>query len=156
MATKPQTRETSRHKDAFEAWYDAARNFRITAENCSVCERSLYSWSEKFGWHERADRRDLEAARIVDAAQTQAVADRLKRQRQAGELLRERGVEYLLAHPIDSARDAIAAIKAGIEIEQRADLLPDWVLAVLSATPDELEARHREIMREMEARRDVA
>ncbi len=71
---------------------------------------------------------------------------------QAGELLRLRGVEYLSKHELTNARDAIMALKIGIEIERQCDLLPPWVFAILTASLDELAY----MQTDLEARRAAA
>jgi hypothetical protein len=138
-------RETAKHHDAFEAWYENARNFRITAEKCSVSERSLFIWAGAFDWHERAHVRDAEVKRVADAEAVQARADRARRRRQAAELLTARGVEWLRTYKIENAKDAIMAIKIGIEIERKEDGIPDWVMLILNASPDDLAAIEQQL-----------
>ncbi len=146
------TRETFRHREAFEAWYAVARNYTKTCQKVTVSRKVLYDWAERFAWHQRADRRDREAQRIADGAATVALAQRIEAQRKAGTALRLRGMEYLSKHEITNARDALTAIKIGIEIERQADLLPDWVFAILSADAAELESQ----CKQLDARREAA
>lgn len=132
-------RETARHRDAFEAWYAANRSFRQTSPKVAVPQRTLFGWAEAFNWHERADARDAAAARIADEEAAKERAERQKRRRQAGELMAARGREFFSRYGIESARDAIQAIKAGTEIERKEDGVPDWVLMILNADPSDLE-----------------
>jgi hypothetical protein len=147
-----QTRETARHIEVFETWHGVARNWSKTAQKSAVSRRLLYDWADKFNWHERADRRDREAQRIADESATVERAQRIEAQRRAGTALRLRGMEYLSQNGITSARDAIAAIKTGIEIERQADVLPDWVFAILAADTAELES----LVKRLDAQREAA
>ena len=133
-------KETSRHRDAFEQWYSLERNWTKSAQNSTVSRRLLYSWADTFNWLDRADKRDAMAQRIIDEEAAKERADRQKRRRMAGELLTARGLEYLREHPLETAADAIRAIKAGTEIERKEDGVPDWVLMILNADPSTLEA----------------
>ena len=146
------SRETARHLEAFEAWYAAGRNWSIVAQNRSISRSLLYSWADKFNWNERADERDGKAQKIADAKAVQEQATRLKRQRQAGELMQERGVKYLRENDIKHERTAIAAIKTGIDVQRQADGLPDWVIHLLNADANELEKQRAEL----DARRRAA
>jgi hypothetical protein len=150
------TRETFRHREAFEAWYSVNRNWSKTAQNSAVSRRLLYDWAERYDWHERADRRDREAQRIADDVATVALAQRIEAQRKAGTALRLRGMEYLSKHGITNARDAITAVKIGIEIERQADTLPDWVFAILSADAAQLETYRQQLEAQFMARREAA
>ncbi len=156
MTPNAKTRETARHREAFEAWYSVARNWSKTAQNSTVSRRLLYDWAERFNWHERADDRDGAAQRIADDSATVERAQRIEAQRKAGTALRLRGIEYLSNHGIESARDAILAIKVGIEIEQKVDALPDWVFAILRADAAELETYRLELEAQFMARREAA
>jgi transposase len=133
------TKETSRHQDAFEAWYESGRSFRTVSENLGIKRSTFYDWADRFDWHERADKRDAEAARIADEEAAKERAERQKRRRQSGELLAIRGREFFKTYSIDNARDAIQAIKIGTEIERKEDGVPDWVLLILNADTDDLE-----------------
>jgi transposase len=137
--------ETTQHLAAFEAWYGNDRSIRAISGIIGIPENTLYDWKKRWGWVERANDRDAEAREIADRAATKAQAQRLNEQRQAGTLLRLRGTEYFQTKEINNGREAIAAIKAGIEIEQRADALPDWILQILNADADELDALERAI-----------
>lgn len=148
--TKP--RETSRHLEAFESWYEAKRNFSITSQRVMISRRSLFQWAEDYEWHERADARDAKAARIAEAAAVKEQAKRLIDHRKAGELLRGRGMKYFVKNEVRDERVALSAIKTGIDIERQADGLPDWVIQILNADTDELQKRRDEL----DARRRAA
>jgi len=136
---KSQRRETSKHREAFEAWYAAARSFRQISPKLAVPRRTLFDWADAFDWHDRADARDHEAQRIADEEAAKERAARQKRRRKAGELLAVRGMEFLHKNQFDNAADAIRAIKYGTEIERKEDGIPDWVLMILNADDSALE-----------------
>ncbi len=138
-------KETSRHRDAFEAWYGQSRNFRKITESLGIKSSTLYDWADRFDWHERADNRDAMAQEYADVEAAKDRAARQKKRRQAGELMSMRGMEFFAQNKIDSAKDAIQAIKGGTEIERREDGVPDWVIQILNADPNELEKLARDI-----------
>jgi hypothetical protein len=133
-------KETSKHLEAFDVWCESGRNFTFTSQKCTVSRRALYDWADAFNWHERADARDAEVRRLADEQATRDRAERQKRRRRAAELLTARGVEFFKKNKIDSPRDAIQAIKYGTEIERKEDGVPDWVMLILNANPEDLEA----------------
>ena len=138
-------RETIKHLEAFEAWYAEGRSFRRISQNLAVPERTLYGWGEWFNWHERADKRDEQARRIADEEAAKERAERQRKRREAASLLVQRGAEYFQEKEIEDPKDAIQAIKAGTEIERKEDGLPDWVLMILNASPDDLQAIERSL-----------
>jgi prefoldin subunit 5 len=103
------------------------------------------AWSAENHWRERATAYDehLEkAARLKTERDT--VARRLamlKRHQQAGELLTSRGVEFFVHQKIEGARDAIAAVGKGVDLERQAEGLPDWVIEVMNAPVEVLDER---------------
>ena len=130
--------ETSQHREAFESWYGNKREFRKTSQSLARNLRTLYDWSDRFSWYERADARDQAAQRIADTAAAQETAKFLKAQQQAGQLLRLKGIKHLSEHDIDDGRTAIAAIKTGVELERQAMGLPDWIAKILTDDADTL------------------
>ena len=136
-------RENARHRQAFEAWYQANRDFPKVTETFPVVEKTLRNWSKRFGWEARADHRDREAAARADREAIRRRAAMLLKCRQAGELLVGRGVERLANKPIEAEQVAIAAIAKGVEIWRQAEGLPTWVLEILTAEVSELETRER-------------
>ena len=133
-------RETARHIAAFENWYEADRDCKSVMESCSVSERSVYLWMDWFGWRAKADRRDAEIERRAAKDAVKRKADMIERHRKAGELLVGRGRERMAKHPIGSDAAAIAAIKAGIDIERTAEGLPAWIFDLLGAGDAEIAA----------------
>lgn len=133
-------RETPKHTEAFEAWYQLGRNFTKVSKHLTVSRPTLYSWADWFDWQERADGRDKKAKQLADEEAAKERAERQKRRRRAAELLTARGVKYFAENEIDTPRDAIQAIKAGLENERKEDGVPDWALMILNAKPEDLAA----------------
>ncbi len=155
--TKPKTkpRETARHLEAFESWYEAKRSFRQISPELAVPQRTLFGWAENFNWHQRADERDRAAQSIVDSRAIQDRAKRIEDQRRAGSLLRTRGVEYLAENKISDERAAIGAIKTGTDIERQADGLPDYIVAIMNLSPDAKDEISAEFERRVNERRGI-
>lgn len=145
-------RETPRQRQAFEAWYAADCSAPKIAETFRVNERCIREWAERYGWHARADARDAEAQVKVDRdAITRRVA-MLKRHREAAEVAFRRSVQGLAEHKPDSFRDAMGGLKTSIDLERQVDGLPDYVLQILNAGPEELDR----IVADLDARRREA
>lgn len=140
-------RENAKHLQAYEAWYDADRSFHKLTESYSETEKTLRNWADRYGWHERADKRDMEA---TAKAEREAISRRVKLiedQRKAGQALRGRGMEYLAQNKLEKARDAITAIDKGIALERQAEGLPDWIGTILNASDSDLYALEQALTR---------
>lgn len=144
-------RETAKHREAFEAWYAADRQVRNILQNLAVPERTLYQWIEWFGWHERADKRDRDAAEIAERNAVKRKGAMLLRHQKAGELLVTRGIEFFEQKAIEKASEATAAIKVGVELERQAEGMPDWVVSVMNADERDLDRQIAEYERRREA-----
>jgi len=125
--TKP---ETALHVEVFEIWYTEKRQVSGVAKICEklrVNPATVYRWMAVYDWHARADKRDEEARKKADISAIDRTAKTLKDHMQAGELLRQRGVERLVAKPISDEKTAVSAIKLGVELERQALGLPNDV-----------------------------
>jgi ATP-dependent exoDNAse (exonuclease V) beta subunit len=113
------------------------------------------SWCAKNHWRERAHAYDAyieqQAREQADQEAIKRRAEMLKRHRQAGELLTRRGIEHFAQQQIDSARDAISAIKTGVDLERQAEGLPAWVGEIMTADADRLRAIVTEVERGLAA-----
>ncbi len=139
-------RETGKHREAFEAWYEAGRSFRKISKNFSQTERMLYLWAEWFDWHERADRRDEEIARENERRTIEQRAKIMDDHRKAGGLMRIKSTEFLLENGIKTEAGAVAAMRVGVEMERQAINLPDIYVKIANATSiEELEKLEREL-----------
>ncbi|RYG55607.1 hypothetical protein EON80_30440, partial [bacterium] len=107
-----QLRETSKHREVFEAWYAAERSFRKVTESTGIKKSTLYDWADRWDWHDRADERDKIASQLADQEAAKQRAERQKARRDAGTLLVQKGVDYFNVNGVDSPGSAIQAIKA--------------------------------------------
>lgn len=130
--------ETARHRDAFEAWYEADRDFGRTCQNLSINDRTLRHWADWFGWRSRADERDAEVERRNAKAAIKRKAEMVERHRKGAELLHKRGVEYFARNAIADERAAIQAVKVGSELERTAEGMPAWAVALMGMDDAEL------------------
>lgn len=134
------TPEKPEQAQAFELWYQE-RNFSKLSEITGRPKSTLYVWADNYDWFNRAQERDK---KVQEQIETKAMREKVKRvqdQLQIGTALRQRGTQYIAAHPVDDARTALAFIKVGVEIERAADGLPDLYLAIANAqTIEELDA----------------
>lgn len=138
-------RETARHHQAFEAWYNANRYFQGITKSYQITEKTARNWADRFDWQARADARDREAADKADRDAIKRRAAMLTRCRQAGELMVARGVERLQKGPIETDGAALSAIVRGIEVWRTAEGLPAWLLGILNGNEDDLERTYREL-----------
>lgn len=145
-------RETARHLDAFEGWYAVHRDYRQASADLGIPFGTLRTWGEWFTWHARADGRDQAAREKADREAITRRAEMLKRHRQAGELLTRRGIEHLTKQPIEATKDAISAIKTGVDLERQAEGLPAYLVEILNAPPDTLPGLVESLDRELAAR----
>lgn len=135
-------REKAEHIEAFEVWYANSRSSPRVAEHVRVSERHVRRWAEELGWHAKADERDAEAAKILEREAINRKAAMLKRHAQAGQLAVQRAIEKLAKHEIVETRDALAALKLGIEIERSVEDLPTQQIDVhIHDSTTELAAR---------------
>lgn len=149
-----QHKENSKHRQAFEGWYAVERDFRRISENLGTPENTIRCWADRFGWHERADRRDIEASAKSEREAIARRAKLIEDQRKAGETLRNVGVGYFENYgeaSINKARDAITAVKEGFSLERQAEGLPDWVGTIINASDSDLYALEQALARGEEA-----
>ena len=146
-------KENSDHKKAFEVWYENSRDFAVSCGIVRKSDETLRRWAERFYWTARADERDAAVEAKLREEAIKRKAKTIEDQRKAGALLRQRGVEFFVQNKVEKATDAIAAVKAGVELERQAEGLPSWVLEIMNADADtlsrdfaELDARRRAAM----------
>lgn len=144
-------KETERHRQAFEVYYQSDRDYMAVAERFSVSGTSVRKWCDWFGWRSRADRRDEEARKKADKEAIARRAAMLKRHRQAAELMQRRGMERLTGNKIASDRDALSAIKEGVALERQVEGMPSWVVEILNADADKLESLIADLTRGLAA-----
>lgn len=161
-------KENEKHIQAFEAWYLFDRNFAKTAQMLAtsdppltVSHDSLYRWREKFKWDERAKERDVLVERERTAQAVKVKVDFLNRKANYGKLLQKRGIEFfstvlyrtdsqgnIVIDPatqkpipiphVNNAAVGVQVLQAGVQLEQQAMGLPEWITEILDADEDTL------------------
>ncbi len=146
-------RQTAKHIAAFWTWYELDRNYEQTKSKLRVAGNTLASWIKAFDWHERADSLD---SRALAKAENQAIAARVKRQAEMsavhfkmGRELLEVSQRYLAEKGIDNGAQAVAAARAGVEIQRKAEGLPDWLIEIGEMTDDELKRERDRLLSEL-------
>jgi hypothetical protein len=136
--------------EAFEFWYGGDRTIQPVADRFNVSYQAVKAWATAFTWRDRAAERDAEVQRRLDREAINRKAQMLREHRMAGELARRRAVENLRNHAINETRDALAALKLGIEIERQVEQLPQYLLQVLEMNDDQALALQRQLMEAVE------
>lgn len=126
-------RETARHREAFELWYDNDRNCPKVAARLRTSERTIRRWIARFDWHARADARDREIARRLATDAVRRRVEMIERHRKAAQLLIARGQQLLARQELRSEREAIEAIRIGCALERLIEGLPTWAIEVATA-----------------------
>ena len=121
------------------------------AEKSGVAERTLQRWAAELGWRQRLLDRDEHLRLEREAQLAKERAKRLDQQLAVGTLLRQRAHQHFLNNKITRCVDAIQAAKVSIEIERQADLLPDFLIKISCATPEELATMRAELEAERSA-----
>jgi len=148
--------ENAKHRQAFEVWYACNRDFAETSEKlreswtkCS--ERTLYTWSDAFGWKVRADERDEAAAVEAERIAVRQKAQMLVHHAEIAGLLINRAAEWLSKHELDTASDSIRALQTGVKIERESAGLPSWIFDLANASEDELIREYERLRAEEQA-----
>jgi len=146
--------ETTKAYEAFTVYRDLGmgRTLERVSATLQKSVTMLGRWSSQYRWIERAaaydDYIEAQARKKNERDAIRRKADMLKRHALTGKVLQQKGVKYLdeTPKPIDRAQDAIAAIRTGIEIERKAENLPDWIFEVVDAPDDDLLRQYNELL----------
>jgi len=130
--------EGENHLRAFEVWYNCSQSLTQASKILGVGPTTLMRWRDRFGWVERAEARRQTEKERADQIAADRASDMLETHFDAADILLQAGITYLKEHPIDNARDAINAIKLGIELQRRTREMPDWVIRIKKAPEEEL------------------
>lgn len=126
--------EGTRQREAFDRYWrlGARRSIErlrgvLEQEGDGPSIRTLYSWSSDFGWQRRINELEREASVADREAYIEERREALRRHRQEGVLLQQKGVEWLSKLPIGqvSAAAAVRAVDLGVRIENEAHGLDD-------------------------------
>lgn len=148
-------RETEKQRAAFHTWYELDRRFDETLTNVGLKRQTLANWIKGLDWHKRADALDAKTHAKMDA---KLITEKAKRQAQMvemhfklGSTLAGNGLSYLNNKGLESGAQAITAIKTGIDIQRKAEGLPDWLIEIGEMTEDELIAERNRILSRLAA-----
>lgn len=147
-----QAGESDKAFEAFAVYRDmgAARSVDAVSQKLSKSRSLIARWSSDFNWVERVsaydDFVDTQARKQLERDAIKRKADMLKRHALQGKVLQQKAVNYLDRHGIDKGADAINAIVKGIEIERKAENLPDWIFEVVNADDNELARQYAELL----------
>lgn len=146
-------RETAKHYQAFLVWYELDRHYDKTRTKLGVNKNTLANWIKVFEWHARADVLDAHAQAKIDS---KLVNERVKRQAKMNETHFQTGQEllivsnkYLEENGIDNGAQAIAAAKAGVEIQRKVEGLPDWLIDIFGMSEAELVKERARLLSEL-------
>lgn len=110
-------------------------------------------WSSDYNWVSRAavydDYVDAQARKKFEADAIKRKADMLRRHALSGKVLQQKGIDYLSQHGVDKSTDAIAAVRVGVEMERKSEGLPEYLMAVVEASDDELQRQYNALLEEI-------
>ena len=121
-------RETTRHRDAFNAYVDMGSERTIEKLRTALQEqgrapsvRTLYEWSRSFHWQYRLDDLERKARTADEEVRIKAIREMQERQAKAALLLQQKGAEWISRlEDVPSAEAAIRAIVEGAKLERLA------------------------------------
>ena len=121
-------RETTRHRDAFNAYVDMGSERTIEKlrtelqkEGRAPSVRTLYEWSRSFHWQHRLDDLERKARAAEEEARIKAIREMRERQAKEALLLQQKGAEWISRlEDAPSAEAAIRAIVEGAKLERLA------------------------------------
>ena len=126
---------------AFEIWYKSGRNFEFLCSELDITFEEANKIYLQNKWTTRANRCDEAARRKLETACVEKQAEFLLEQEKAANVLRQQGLKFFQDQEITNARDAIAAVKVGIELGRSAIQLPEeykQVEEIRNASSEEL------------------
>lgn len=150
------TDESDKAYDAFATYRDMGvqRSNVKVAETLGKSVTLMNRWSGAYAWVERARLYDsfiaAEAQKKTERDAITRKAKMLERHAGMGRVLQSKALEHLQkTNSIDKATDAIAAAKLGVEMERKAEGLPEWILEVVNADETELTRQYNGLLAEI-------
>jgi len=161
------TPETSKHIQAFEAWYACEKNFdkarhllAASTPPLVISKDTIYRWRDAYNWDGRAGERDEAVAKERAEKAVKAQVEFLNRKANYGKLLQKRAIEYFKdvvdanGKPIPkdyvtSAAVGVQVLQAGVQLEQSAMGLPEWITEILSADEQTLRRVYDTALKEL-------
>lgn len=144
--------ESEKAYEAFSIYRDLGvnRSLELVSKKLTKNVQLIKRWSADYNWVERVrlydEQIDQQARKQLEKEAIQRKVDMLRRHGMAGRLLQRKAAEYLDKHGVDKAADAISGLAKGIEIERKAEGLPDWIFEVVNADDDELARQYHELV----------
>lgn len=157
-APKPYDRQSEESAKAYEAFalyrdMGIERSTDAVARQLRKSSALIQRWSSLYRWVERVAAWDAyidqQAQRKVAKAAIDRKAAMLQRHAMGGRALQAFGLRYLQNDRMpDKGQDAISAIQRGVEIERKAEGLPEWIFEVVNADDSELLRQYHELLAE--------
>lgn len=155
MARQPYERQTDESDKAFEAFalyrdLGTNRTTDAVARQLSKSLALIQRWSAQYAWVERVAVYDAyidaQARKQLERDAIKRKADMLKRHALLGKVLQQKSAAYLDKHGIDRSSDAIAAARVGVDMERKAEGLPEYLMEVMNADDSELARQYAELL----------
>lgn len=147
--------EEDHHKAAYEYWL-RTRSFEQTANEAGASWQTIRRWSIWFRWAERAAAHAEAEEKAIQRTSLATLEKKIQEQDAAAQEILEAGLAYIRTNGVDNSRDALAAVKIGIELQRKTMNIPDYVIEVINSNDEELIQRARELTQEIAAARDRA
>lgn len=145
--------ESGKAYEAFAAYRDMGegRSLNAVSRHLSKSEQLLKRWSSAYRWVARAAAWDAyidqQAQRKVARAAIDRKAAMLQRHAMAGRALQTFGLRYFQNDRApEKGQDAITAVSKGVELERKAEGLPEWIFEVVNADDSELLRQYHELL----------
>ena len=147
------TGESPRQVEVFVAYMNCGSNYKRTAHFTGINEATLREWSYKWNWDKKLIEVDEAAKQMIADDIVGGRASRLKKQLELGVLMLDKASEYFVECGVESGQVAISAAKGGAEMVRTVDPIPDILLALSTASPEELIALRQRLMDDIRVER---
>ena len=135
-----------------QQWYQEGRPTPVKLLNNLVTDEygrkphplAIATWRRDELWDVWADELDSKVMAVAEDSLIIQKAEMLKRHAQVGWLMIDKGMEFLASGTFDSSSSAVAAIKAGVEIERTSRGIGDMLVRMSQMGDDALK---QEIMK---------
>ena len=159
--------EASKHVEAFEAWYVSDKNYEKARSMLAssypplvISKDTIYRWADAYNWLTRASERDQAIARQRTEQAIKAQVEFLNRKANYGKLLQKRAMQFFgdkrdangqvidIQH-VTNAAVGVQVLQAGVQFEQTAMGLPEWITEVINADADTLRRVYDTALKEL-------
>lgn len=152
IAWERQVNEGTKPYEAFSVYRDlgTGRTLEQVAIQLKKSATIMGRWSGEYNWIARAaaydDHIDKQARKKIEADAIKRKAAMLQRHANTGRVLQGKGLEYLQTHGVDRGTDAIRAIVKGVDVERKAEGLPEYLIEVMEASDIDLVRQYNELL----------